>query len=128
MQPNCPAEVGASVPPSLSANSAKKRICSAVTGTSPDAACATGRDEQIASRRASASASASMSAAQRVRAHRRSRGAHSAQPDRDRAARAAVTARSTVSASPFGMSRRDRPSDGARTSIAGRASTGAPPM
>ena len=80
VMPKVEAEVGTTSLPSLSANSAKKRICSAVTAMSPSISWAIGRVEDTASRRASVTASSSIRSAQRCITLTRSRGRASPQP------------------------------------------------
>jgi hypothetical protein len=74
IMPRVASSVGTSSLPSLSANSAKKRICSAVMAMSPATSWPTGRVEHSASILASVSASASIRSAQAWSAFVRSRG------------------------------------------------------
>ena len=102
-RPSLSDAVGTSSPPSLSANSAKKRICSAVTATSPEMDCPIGRVEATNSSRPSVSASRSIRSAQACSARTLSLGWAPAQPLSFKAFRAASTARSTIAASATGQ-------------------------
>ncbi|CAM5519154.1 hypothetical protein FALB51S_04023 [Frigidibacter albus] len=98
IMPSWSPRVGTSSPPSLSAISAKKRICSAVTAMSPATSWLMRRVEATASSCARCPASASIRSAQRCRARVRSRGWQVPQPEDLRAAFAVQTASSTRSA------------------------------